>query len=171
MIDRPNAVTMRGNPLTLVGDEIKVGDKAPDFKVLGNDLSEKTLADLKGKVNIILAVPSLDTDVCDIEAKRFNQEAGSLGEGAQVSVFSMDLPFAQKRWAGDRGITHLKTFSDHKTASFGLAYGVLIRELRLLGRCVFVVDKGGVVRYIDLVKEISQEPDYDAALKAARILL
>ena len=166
MAERPGAVTMRGNPLTLVGNEVKAGDKAPDFEVIDNGLSPVKLSSYLGKVVVISSVPSLDTPVCDMETRRFNQEAGTLGENVVVLTISMDLPFAQKRWCGAAGVTHVVTLSDHRDASFGMTYGMLIKELRLLARAVFVVDKGGIVRHRELVKEIANEPNYDAALEA-----
>ncbi|MGC8494409.1 MAG: thiol peroxidase [Syntrophobacteraceae bacterium] len=166
MPERPNAVTMRGNPLTLVGDEVKVGDKAPDFTLLDTGLAPVALSAYAGKVVAIISVPSLDTPVCDLETRRFNQEAARLGDRVAVLAVSMDLPFAQKRWCGAAGVTNVTTLSDHREASFGKAYGLLIKELRLLARAVVVIDPGGKVRYFELVKEIAEEPNYDAALKA-----
>jgi len=160
------SVTMQGNPLTLVGNELKVGARAPDFSVLDNGLAPVGPAAYKNKVKVILAVPSLDTPVCDIETRRFNQEAGKLGDNVAVLTISMDLPFAQKRWCGAAGIDHVTTLSDYKDASFGQAYGVLIKELRLLARAVFVVDKDDTLKYMEIVKDITHEPDYDACLKA-----
>jgi len=171
MSQRPDAVTFQGNPLTLVGDEIKVGSKAPDFTVLANDLSLATIADYAGKVLIIAAVPSLDTPVCDMETRRFNTEAAALGNDVKILTLSMDLPFAQARWCGAAGVEAVQTLSDHKDASFGEGYGVLIKELRLLSRAVFVVGKDGVVAYAQYVGEITEEPDYAAALEAARGLV
>ena len=162
---------MKGNPLTLLGDEAKVGDKAPDFEVLANDLSPVGLSLFRGKVCIICSVPSLDTHVCDTQTRRFNEEAGRLGDDAVVLTISMDLPFAQKRWCGAAGIQNVQTLSDHREASFGTAFGVLIKELRLLARAVFVVDKAGTIRYIQMVDELTKEPNYEAALKAAKDLL
>jgi thiol peroxidase len=158
-------------PLTLVGDGLGVGDKAPDFNLLGNDLGTVTRSSFEGKVCLLVTVPSLDTPVCDVEARRFNQEASGLGPDVAVLVISMDLPFAQKRWCGAAGIDRVRTLSDHRDASFGAAYGVLIKELRLLARAVFVVDRKGIIRYQQLVGEIAREPDYEAALKAAEKLL
>ena len=152
----------------MLGQEIKVSDKAPELEALDNGLSPVKLSAFQGKVLIISAVPSLDTPVCDLETRRFNAEAAKLGQEVVVLTISMDLPFAQKRWCGAAGVTHVTTLSDHKEAAFGLAYGVLIRELRLLTRAVFVVDRQGVVRYVELVREITHEPDYDAALKAVQ---
>ena len=164
-------ITMKGNPLTLVGNEVKPGDKAPDFEVVANDLSPVKLSDFAGKVCIIAVVPSLDTGVCDKMTRRFNEEAASLGPDVKVLTISMDLPFAQARWCGAAGIKNLQTLSDHKTASFGNAYGMLIKDLRLLARGVFVIDKSGIIRYAQLVPEITQEPDYAQALEAAKRLL
>ena len=168
MTERTGIVTFKGNPLTLIGPEIKVGDTAPDFSVLANDLSPATLADYKGKVLIIAAVPSLDTPVCDMETRRFNTEAAKLGDAVKVLTVSMDLPFAQARWCGAAGIDAVQTLSDHAQASFGEKWGVLIKELRLLARSVFVVGKDGKVKYVEYVKEVTEEPNYDAALAAAK---
>jgi len=168
MNEEAAAVTFKGGPLTLLGADVKVGQAAPDFKALANDLSEARLADFRGKVVLIASVPSLDTHVCDLETRRFNQEASSLGDDVRVLVISMDLPFAQARWCGAAGIKGVSTLSDHRDASFGLAYGVLIKEMRLLARSVWVVDRKGNVRYRQIVKEMSDQPDYDAALAAAR---
>jgi thiol peroxidase len=168
MAETKNTITFKGNPLTLTGSLPKVGQKAPDFEVLSNDLSPIKLSAFKGKTLVICSVPSLDTSVCDTEIRKFNEQATSLGEDVAVLAISMDLPFAQKRWCGAAGIKNVQTLSDHRDASFGRAYGVLINELRLLARAVFVVDKKGVIRYIQLVDEMTNEPDYDAALKAAK---
>jgi len=171
MEERKGLVTFMGNPLTLVGPSLKAGDKAPDFSVLDNNLNPVRLSSYKGKVCILSSVPSLDTPVCDLETRRFNQEAATLGPDVVVLTLSMDLPFAQKRWCGAAGVDKVITLSDHREASFGTAYGVLIKELRLLARCVFVVDQGGIIRYIQLVKEIAQEPDYAAVLDAVKKLV
>ncbi len=171
MQERKGLVTIHGNPLTLLGQELKPGDKAPDFSLLDNDLVPKGLKDYAGKVLIISAVPSLDTPVCDMETRRFNNEAGSLGADVQILTVSMDLPFAQKRWCGAAGVDKLQTLSDHREASFGLAYGVLIKELRLLARAVFVVNKAGQVTYVQLVPEVGNEPDYEAVLQAVKAAL
>ncbi len=168
MKERAGLVTMKGNPITLLGNEVKVGEKAPDFVALDTNLSPVKFSSFRGKVCILSSVPSLDTPVCDLETRRFNEEAGKLGEDVVVLTVSMDLPFAQKRWCGAAGVTRVKTLSDHRDASFGMAYGVLIKELRLLARAVFVVDSDGIVRYVQLVKELTSEPDYDAVLKAVR---
>ncbi len=171
MTERSGIITIQGNPLTLLGEELKVGDQAPDFEVLDNDLSPVKLSSYKGKVCVISAVPSLDTPVCDMETRRFNEEAGRLGEDVAILTISMDLPFAQKRWCGAAGVDKVTTLSDHRDASFGAAYGLLIKELRLLARCVFVVDREGIIRHIQLVKEVAEEPDYEAVLAAVNELL
>lgn len=168
MADAKNTITFKGNPLALAGGLPKVGDPAPDFAVLGNDLSAVKLSNLKGKTLVVCSVPSLDTPVCDTEVRKFNEHATSLGNDVAVLVVSMDLPFAQKRWCGAAGVKNVQTLSDHRDASFGNAYGVLIKDLRLLARAIFVVDKSNRIRYIQLVKELSSEPDYEAALKALR---
>ena len=168
MKERKGAVTMKGNPLTLLGNELKVGDAAPDCTLTANDMSQVKLSSLRGKVCIICSVPSLDTKVCDIETRRFNQEAAALGPNVQILTISMDLPFAQARWCGAHDIKAVMTLSDYREASFGTAYGVLIKELRLLARAVFVVDKEGKIRYVQLVKEIATEPDYAAVLEAVK---
>jgi thiol peroxidase len=169
--ERKGQITMKGKPLTLMGEEIKIGRQAPDCELLANDLSVVKLSAFRGKVCILSSVPSLDTSVCDRETRRFNEEAGRLGSDVVVLTVSMDLPFAQKRWCGAAGIENVQTLSDHREAEFGPAYGVLIKELRLLARAVFVVDKTGIIRYIEVVKELTNEPDYEAALKAVNQLL
>jgi thiol peroxidase len=168
MTETKNIVKFKGNPLTLMGNLPSVGDTAPDFEALGNDLSPVKLSDFIGKTLVICSVQSLDTSVCDTETRKFNEQAASLGEDVAILVLSMDLPFAQKRWCGAAGIENVQTLSDHRDASFGNAYGVLVKEQRLLARAVFVVDKKGVIRYIELVDEMTNEPDYEAALKAAK---
>lgn len=171
MSERNGAATFQGNPLTLVGPEIKVGDAAPDFALVANDLSPVTLADYAGKVLVIAAVPSLDTPVCDMETRRFNNEAAALGDDVKILAVSMDLPFAQARWCGAAGVEAVQTLSDHRDASFGEGWGSLIKELRLLTRAVFVVGKDGKVAYVQYLKEITEEPDYDAALAATKALV
>jgi thiol peroxidase len=170
MTERKGAVTMRGNPLTLVGPELRVGDKAPEFKLVGNDLKAVTLSDTAGKVRILSTVPSLDTPVCDTETRKFNEEGGKL-PGVEILTVSMDLPFAQKRWCGAAGVNNVRTLSDYQDHSFGPAYGVLIQELKLEARAVFVLDKNNTVRYVEYVKEVAEEPNYNAALEAAKKLL
>jgi len=164
-------VTFKGNPVTLVGPELKVGDAAPNFSVVDNGMGGVTLASYEGKVKIISAVPSLDTPVCDTETRRFNQEAAGLPGDVALLTISADLPFAQKRWCGAAGIDKVVTLSDYRDRSFALAYGVLIDELKLLSRSIFVIDRNNVIRYIQHVPEVTQEPDYEAVLRAARELL
>lgn len=166
-IERKGAVTFKGNPVTLLGPELKVGDQAPDFKVLANDLSEVTLADSKGFVRIISVVPSLDTGVCDAQTRRFNEEAGDI-DGVKVLTVSVDLPFAQKRWCGAAGVENVQTLSDHRDLSFGTAYGVAIKEMRLLARAVFVVDQNDQIVYVEYVPESTNHPDYEAPILAAK---
>jgi thiol peroxidase len=170
MLERPGLITMKGKPLTLLGPEVKPGAPAPDFTVVANDLSDFHFSSLQGQVCVLSSVPSLDTPVCDIETRRFNDEAAGLGAAVKLLTISMDLPFAQKRWCGAAGVENLKTFSDHREAAFGLAYGVLIKELRLLARAVFVVDQGGKVQHVQIVPELANEPDYEAVLQAVRRL-
>lgn len=167
--ERMNVTKFKGNPLTVIGPEIKAGQPAPEFQVLAQDLSPVTLANSTGKIRLISVVPSLDTPVCDQQTRRFNEEAATLPNVAMLTI-SMDLPFAQKRWCGTAGIDKVQVLSDHKDASFGTAYGTLIKELRLLARSIFVVDAGGTVRYVEYVPEVTSHPNYDAALAAARSL-
>lgn len=171
MPERNGAITMRGNPLTLVGSELAVGDSAPDVTLLDNELKPVKLSSFRGKTCVLSSVPSLDTPVCDLETRKFNDAAGSLGEDVAILTISMDLPFAQKRWCGAAGVDKVHTLSDHLDAAFGKAYGVLIKELRLLARAIFIVDKDGSIQYVQLVKEVSEEPDYDAVLEAAKKVL
>ncbi|MEK5441524.1 MULTISPECIES: thiol peroxidase [unclassified Fredinandcohnia] len=160
-------ITFKNNPVTLLGNEVKVGDKAPDFTVLANDLSPVSLADSKGSVRLISVVPSLDTGVCDAQTRRFNEEAAGLNN-VKILTVSVDLPFAQKRWCGANGIENVQTLSDHRDLSFGEAYGVAIQELRLLARAVFVVDSNDTVTYVEYVSEATNHPNYEAALEAAK---
>ena len=169
MVERKGAVTLRGNPMTLVGPELKAGEKAPDFKLVGNDMKPVTLADTAGKVRIIAAVPSLDTPVCDAETRRFNEEAGNL-PGVEILTVSVDLPMAQSRWCGAAGVKSVRTLSDYRDRAFGTAYGVLIQEILLDARAVFVVDKDNTVRYVEYVKEVAEHPNYTAALETAKKL-
>lgn len=165
--ERAGAVKFKGNSLTLIGPEIAVGEQAPDFEVLDQGVSPVTLKRFAGKTLLISVVPSLDTPVCDAQTRRFNQEAASLGP-IEILTVSMDLPFAQKRWCGAAGIDKVKVVSDHKEASFGRAYGVLVKELRLLTRAIFLIDRTGTVRYVEYVPEVTSHPNYDAALAAAK---
>ena len=168
VIERKNVVTFKGNPVTLLGEEIKVGQKAPNFKILTSDLSEVSLGNFKGKIKLIASVPSLDTPICDLQIKRFNDEAAKISKDVVIIFISMDLPFAQKRFCDAYNIKKVKTFSDHKDGNFGLNYGVLIKELRLLSRAIFIIDKDGTVRYVEYVKEVGSQPDYEGALNALK---
>ena len=167
--ERTGVVTFKGNPMTLIGSEVKVGQKAPDFQVLAQDLSPVTLASSRGKSRPISVVTSLDTGICDTQTKRFNEEAAKLPNVAILTI-SADLPFAQKRWCGTTGIDKVQVLSDHKDASFATAYGVLIKELRLLSRAIFVIDANDTLRYVEYVPEVASHPNYDAALAAVRQL-
>ena len=158
--------TLKGNPFTLVGPELKTGDAAPDFTLVDNGLKPVTLKDTSG-VRIISVVPSLDTPVCDAQTKRFNEEAAKL-PGVDIITVSMDLPFAQKRWCGAFGVDRIKMLSDHRTGSFGESYGTLIKDLRIESRAIFVLDKDNVIRHVEYVKEVADHPNYDAALAATR---
>lgn len=167
-MEEKNVVTMKGSPLTLSGKMVKVGQAAPEFKVIANDLSEVKFSSFRGKICLIASVPSLDTSVCDIETRKFNEKAGKLDKNTIVLTISMDLPFAQTRWCGAAGVTNVQTLSDYRFADFGEKFGVLIKELRLLARSVFIVDAKGIVRYIQIINELTNEPDYDAALEALK---
>jgi len=166
-MERPGATTMRGNPLTLIGPELKPGDSAPDFKLVDNSLKNVSLADTGNNVRIISVVPSLDTPVCDAQTKRFNEEAAKL-PGVDILTVSMDLPFAQKRWCGAFGVDKVKMLSDHRDGSFGTNYGTLIKDLRIESRAIFVLDQKNKIRHAEYVKEVADYPNYDTALAAAR---
>ena len=162
--------TMRGNPLTLMGPELKTGDKAPDFNAVNDGLQPVDLAGTGKAVRIFSVVPSLDTPVCDAQTKRFNEEAAKLPE-LSIYTFSMDLPFAQKRWCGAYGVDHVKMISDHRTGSFGESYGTLIKELHIHSRAIFVLDKDDVLQHVEYVKEVGTHPDYESALATAKKLV
>ncbi len=166
--ERPNVVKMKGNPVTLLGHEIKVGEKAPDFTSLAGLGAPVGLKDLNDKVKVFNVIVSVDTPVCDVQTKRFNQEAAGLGDDVEIVTISMDLPFALKRYCAAEGIDKVRTLSDYQDASFGEAYGVLIKENRLLARAIFVVDKDNTVKYVEYVDDITHEPDYDSALSAVK---
>jgi thiol peroxidase len=169
--ERKGVITFKGNPMTLLGPELRVGAQAPEFTVVDNGLNKVTLDSYAGKIKLISAVPSLDTPVCDMETRRFNKEAADLPEQVAVLTVSLDLPFAQKRWCGATGIDRVTTLSDYQERSFALTYGVLIKELKLLSRSIFVIDRDNIIRYIQHVPEVTQEPDYTAVLAAVRTLL
>ena len=168
-MERPAGTTMRGRPLTLLGPELKVGDKAPDFDAVTDGLQPVNLQGTGSGVRIFSVVPSLDTPVCDMQTKRFNEEAAKL-HGVDIYTISMDLPFAQKRWCGAFGVDKVKMVSDHKTGSFGENYGTLIKDLRIESRAIFVLDKDNTLQHVEYVKEVADHPNYDAALSAARSL-
>ncbi|MFN4033103.1 MAG: thiol peroxidase [Fimbriimonadales bacterium] len=170
-MERSNAVTFQGQPLTLVGNALKPGEPAPDATVVKQDLTPVNIHDYKGHVLLISVVPSLDTSVCSAQTKRFNEEASKLPDSVKLVTVSMDLPFAQKRFCGAEGIDKIEVLSDHREGAFGQAYGTLVKELRILCRAVFVVDAQGVVRYAEYVPEITNHPNYDAALQAVRQLI
>ncbi|MEK3909723.1 thiol peroxidase [Paenibacillus sp. FSL H7-0331] len=169
--ERTGVATLKGNPITLVGNEVKVGDKAPDFTVNKNLLEQATLADYAGKVKLISVVPSLDTGVCDAQTRRFNEEAAKLGDNVVVLTISVDLPFAQARWCGAAGIDKVITLSDYKNHSFGLAYGVLIKEIHLLMRSIFVLDANDNVQYVEYLGEMTEHPNYENAIEAVKKLV
>lgn len=165
-----DAVTMKGNPVTLLGNSVEVGSDAPDATLCAKDLSDFKLSSLKGKKVILSVVPSLDTGICDLQTKRFNKEAEALGDDVTILTISMDLPFAQNRWCGATGSDRVVTLSDHRTGEFGEAYGILIKGLRLLARAIYVVDANGVLQYKQLVPEITTEPNYDDVIAAVKNL-
>ena len=167
MAERTGVITFKGGPLTLIGPEIKVGDTAPNFKLLNSSLQEVTLDSFKGKTLIISVAPSLDTPVCSLQTQRFNKEIPQLPAGVEVITVSADLPFAQARFCGAEGIKML-TLSDHRDMAFGDAYGTHIKELRLETRSIFVVGKDGKIKHVEIVKEVTEHPNYDEALKVAK---
>ncbi|GIP53161.1 thiol peroxidase [Paenibacillus vini] len=169
--ERASVATFKGNPITLVGPELKVGDTAPDFRLNKNLLEEVTLQDFAGKIKLISVVPSLDTGVCDAQTRRFNQEAADLGDNVVILTVSADLPFAQARWCGAAGVDRVVTLSDYKENSFGKSYGVLIKEFALDQRAVFVVDQDNKIRYVEVLKEMSEHPDYEKPVAAVKELL
>jgi thiol peroxidase len=170
-MERPGAVTFKGQPLTLVGPELKPGEKAPDFAIIDQSLQPASLKDYAGKVILLSVVPSLDTGICSAQTKRFNEEAAQLPEDVVILTVSMDLPFAQARFCGAENIDRVKVLSDHRDASFAQAYGTLVKELRLESRAIFVIDRDGIIRYVEYVPEIASHPNYDAALQAVKSLL
>jgi thiol peroxidase len=167
VVERPGGTTFKGNPLTLLGPELKPGDKAPDFEVVDKTMQPVTLAKTSGSVRIFSVVPSLDTPVCDMQTKRFNEESAKTNN-LKIYTISMDLPFAQSRWCSSFGVDNVVMLSDHRNGSFGLAYGTMIREWRILSRAIFVIDKDDVIRYAEYVKEVASHPNYEAALAMAR---
>ena len=168
--ERHGATTFKGNPLTLVGPELKAGDKAPDFEVVDKTMQPVTLASTSGSVRIFSVVPSLDTPVCDMQTKRFNEEVGKKPNGVKIYTISMDLPFAQSRWCDAFGVDHVSMLSDHRGGSFGEAYGTLIKEWRILSRAIFVIDQNDTIQHAEYVKEVADHPNYEMALDKARSL-
>jgi thiol peroxidase len=168
-MERKAAVTLRGNPLTLIGPELKVGDPAPDFECVDLTMKPVTLAGTGNNVRIFSVVPSLDTPVCDAQTKRFNDAAGKL-TAADIYTISVDLPFGQKRYCNTFGIDNLKMLSDHRNVSFGSNYGTLIKELRIETRAIFVLDRNNVIRYVEYLKEVGEHPNYERALEAVKAL-
>lgn len=172
MTERPGAVTFKGIPMTVVGEVVRVGQQAPSFTVAKSFTDYVSSSEiLPGKITILSVVPSLDTGICDAQTRRFNEEAGRLGGEVQVVTLSVDLPVAQARWCGASGLKNVITYSDYRDLSFGTAYGCNIKEIRLLQRSVFVVDRDAVLRYVEYVPEIAQHPEYEKALTAAKELL
>lgn len=171
MEKRSGAVTFAGGPVTLVGPEVKVGEKAPDFKLLDNSLAEKTLKDYEGKIKVISVVPSLDTGVCDAQTRWFNKDVTGLSSDVVVLTVSMDLPFAQARWCGAAGVKNVVTLSDHRDASFGMNYGFLMEGLRLEARGVVVIDKNDKVTYVEYVPEVTHAINFDGVLAAVKALI
>lgn len=169
--ERTGVATLKGNPITLIGPELRPGDPAPDFTLNKDLMTEVSLEDYKGKVKLISVVPSLDTGVCDAQTKRFNEEAANLGDEVVILTVSADLPFAQSRWCGANDVEEVITLSDYKTNAFGEAYGVLIKELRLDMRAIFVIDANDKIHYVQYLNEMTEHPDYDAALNAVKALI
>lgn len=169
--ERTGVATLKGNPITLIGPELKVGDQAPDFKINKDLVTESSLADFAGKIKLISVVPSLDTGVCDAQTRRFNEEAGKLGDNVVIITVSVDLPFAQARWCGAAGVDKVVTLSDYKNHSFGEAYGVYIKELGLLMRSIFVVDADNQIKYVEYLQEMTEHPNYENAIAAVQGLV
>jgi len=170
-MERTGVVTFKGNPLTLLGTEQKAGNRAPDFTVTGRDLKPVSLRDFEGSAKLISVTPSLDTPVCDRQARRFNEAAARLPDGISIMNISMDLPFAINRFCTAAGIERIKTFSDHRDASFGMNYGVLVKELRLLARAIFLIDAGNTIRHMEIVPEMTGDVNFGKSLEAANKLL
>ncbi|MBF0451222.1 MAG: thiol peroxidase [Candidatus Magnetomorum sp.] len=168
MQEQTGIVTLRGTPMTLIGAPLVEKKSPPDVQLLSNDLSPVRLSDYKGNICLISAVPSLDTPICDMQTRRFNQETLQIGGHVRVLTISVDLPFAQKRWCGASGLDHVITLSDHRETAFGIAYGVLMKEVRLLARSIFILDTSGILQYQQIVSEIGSEPDFNAALDALK---
>ena len=171
IMERPNAITLKGKPLTLIGPELKVGDRAPDFTLIDQSWSAINLAATGKRARVFSVVPSLDTSVCTLQTKRFNDEAGKFGDRVAFYTISRDLPYAAKRWCGAEGVTRVTTLADHMDANFGKNYGVFIKEIGLDARSVFVLDAAGSLRHVEYVREFAEQPNYDAVLAALKGLL
>ena len=171
MSERTGECTFQGNPLTLLGPRLAPGDTAPNVTLLANNMSHVSLADSAGKVRLLSAVPSLDTPVCDMEVRKFSAEIGKLGDQVVAFAISADLPFAQARWCGAAGVSNVQALSDHAALAFGDAYGTHIKEWRLNSRAIFVVDTAGKITYVEYIKEVASEPNYDAAIAALKAAL
>ena len=169
-LERTGVATLKGNPLTLIGPQLNVGDQAPDFKLNKDLMNEVSLADYAGKIKLISVVPSLDTGVCDAQTRRFNEEAANLGDNVVILTVSADLPMAQARWCGAAGVDRVVTLSDYKTNQFGESYGVLIKELRLLMRSIFVLDADNKIQYVEVLGEMTEHPNYEKAIEAVKKL-
>ncbi|MCM3783115.1 thiol peroxidase [Neobacillus mesonae] len=169
--ERTGVAAFKGNPITLIGPELKTGDQAPNFTLNKNLLEEVQLSDFAGKIKLISVVPSLDTGVCDAQTRRFNEEAASLGDSVVILTISVDLPFAQARWCGAAGVDRVVTLSDYKSKSFGTSYGVLIKELQLDMRSIFVIDAEDKITYVEYLSEMSEHPNYEDAIAAVKALL
>ena len=169
-MERKGDVTFQGAPLTAMGPKLQPGHPAPEFHLLANDLSAVNLSGTAGKIRLVSVVPSLDTPVCDLQTRTFNERVSAFGDGVIAYTISADLPFAQARWCGAAGVQRMQTLSDHYDLSFGDAYGTHIKELRLEQRAVFIIDGAGIIRYVEYVQEITQPPDFEAALTALKAL-
>jgi thiol peroxidase len=171
MTERSGLVTVGGNPVTLVGDELNVGDPAPDGTLIGNDMKPVDLSHFKGKIVVLSFVGSLDTTTCDVETRRFNQEATTLGDQVVILTVSMDLPFAQARWCGAAGVENVTTLSDYRNRDVGKKYGVYVKETALTARAIYVIDPEGIIRYIQLVPEVGNEPNYEEVIENVKKLV
>lgn len=169
--ERTGVATLKGNPITLVGPQLQAGDKAPDFSLNKSLVEAVSLDAFAGKVKLISVVPSLDTGVCDAQTRRFNEEASKLGENVAILTVSVDLPMAQARWCGAAGVDKVVTLSDYKTREFGQSYGVLIKELQLLMRSIFVVDADNTIQYVEYLGEMTEHPNYEQAIEAVKKLV
>ncbi|MEM8944267.1 MAG: thiol peroxidase [Planctomycetota bacterium] len=172
-MSRSGAVTFKGNPMTLAGEAVAVGQAAPEFKLnyFEGGMQELTLADLKGKPSLLSVVPSLDTPICATQTKTFNETLGELGDKINAITVSLDLPFAMNRFCGAENITNIRPASDYQDRNFGNAWGTLIEELKIMARAIFVLDAEGTVKYVEYVGEVAEEPNYDAAIAALKELL